>query len=99
MSTLSSRPAAPIVVKRRGRDDEVFDPHKLQQSILATCLSLQTPIGHAEDIAARVTRGVQQWCRHHPTMTSDDIRRQATHWLVPLHSEAAYLYNQHKTIV
>ena len=87
------------VVKRGGRPTEVFDPEKLHRSIVATCLSVNTPDGQAEDVAKSVTVDVMQWCQSRPEITSDDIRRRAHKTLVKLHTDAAYLYEHYKHIV
>ena len=87
------------VVKRGNRPTEIFDPEKLHHSIVATCRSVHTPDGQAEDIAKAVTVSVMQWCQTRPEITSDDIRRQAHQTLAKLHTDAAYLYEHHKHIV
>ena len=46
------------VVKQGKRPAEEFNPEKLHQSIIATCLSIKTPEGQAEQIARTVTLDV-----------------------------------------
>lgn len=87
------------IVKHGRRPNEEFSPDKLHTSILMTCRSLRTPEGQAEDIAKSVTLGVMHWCRTRPEITSSDIRRQAGKLLAPLHPDAAFLYNHHKTMI
>lgn len=83
------------VVKSNGkRPTEEFNPEKLHKSILATCLSLRTPEGQAEEIARSVTSSVILWCGDRREITSNDIRRVGAKFLQKLHPEAAYLYKQ-----
>ena len=83
------------VIKGQGkRPSEEFQPEKLHKSIVATCLSLRTPEGQAEEIARAVCLDVIKWCGNRPEITSADIRRAATTALSKHHSEAAYLYKQ-----
>lgn len=88
-----------IVIKNGARPSEVFDPEKLHQSILASCLSVRAPAGQAEDIAGRVTVAVMHWCQKRPEITSADIRRTATKHLRPLHEDAAYIYQNDKSMM
>lgn len=88
------------VIKARGkRPTEVFNQDKLRQSIIATCLSLRTPEGQAEEIAEAVCQGVAKWCNNRPEVTSSDIRRIAADILAKHHTEAAYLYKQQLTVL
>lgn len=88
------------VVKARGtRPSEAFDPKKLHASIVATCLSLRTPEGQAEEIASSVSKKVTAWCQSKQEITSDDIRRVGANILEKQHPEAAYLYKQQLTIL
>lgn len=83
------------VIKASGkRPTEEFDPVKLHNSIVATCLSLRTPEGQSEEFARHVTLGVIQWCGDRTEITSEDIRRVSAGLLQKLHPEAAYLYKQ-----
>ena len=87
------------VIKRGKRPPEEFSPDKLHNSIFATCLSVRTPEGQAQDIAKTVTLGVMNWCETRPEITSADIRRQAQRIMKDLHPDAAYLYKNYKTII
>ena len=87
------------IVKRGKRSNEEFSPDKLHRSIAASCISVRAPEGQAEDIAKTVTLEVMHWCETHPEITSNDIRRQASKALKKLHTDAAYVYERHKTIV
>lgn len=87
------------IIKRGNRPNEEFSPEKLHQSIAAACLSVRTPVGQADEIAKAVTLKVMKWCEIRPEITSSDIRRQASKALQPLHTDAAYVYKQQKTIV
>ena len=94
-------PNRPIidVVKRGKRPNEEFDPTKLHHSIMATCLSIRTPEGQADDIAKSVTLGVMSWCETRPEITTNDIRHRAAQLLQKLHTDAAFVYQHHKTIM
>lgn len=87
------------VIKNGTRPSEAFEPEKLHQSILASCLSVRAPAGQAEDIAGRVTVGVMHWCHDRPEVTSSDIRRTAAKHLRPLHEDAAYIYEHDKSMM
>lgn len=93
------KPGQIDVIKQGKRPPEEFNPDKLHNSIIATCLSVRTPEGQAQDIAKTVTLGVMNWCETHPEITSADIRRQAQRIIKTLHPDAAYLYKNYKTII
>lgn len=82
------------IVKRGNRTAEVFEADKLRSSILATCLSVQAPIRHAESVAEAVCQHVIQWLEQRPEVTSADLRRVAARSLEIHHPDAAYLYQQ-----
>ncbi len=88
------------VVKRGGkRTSERFDSTKLHASVLAACLSVRSPHGMAESAADSVCHAVMEWCRTHPEITSDDVRRIAARQLDRIHPEAAYLYKHHRLVL
>lgn len=88
------------IVKRQGkRPTEAFDRDKLYASILATCLSTQTPEGQAEATANSVCDAVMRWLADKPEVTSEDIRRKATEALDRYHPEAAHLYKHHHMVI
>ncbi len=88
------------VVKRGGkRPNEAFDHSKLHASIYASCLSVRSLEGHADDTAKHVCNVVVSWIDNKPEVTSADIRRQAAKALETLHPDAAYLYKHHKQIM
>ncbi|MGB4762130.1 MAG: ATP cone domain-containing protein [Candidatus Saccharimonas sp.] len=88
------------VVKRSGkRPTEVFDPGKLYASIYASCASVRSLDGHADDTSRRVCDIVIVWCQNKSEVTSDDIRTRAAKALHALHPDAAYLYKHYKQII
>jgi len=87
------------VVKRGNRPSELFQRDKLHSSIVAACLSVQTPIRQAELIAERVCDNVQGWLVDRPEVRSDDVRRVTVRHLTIHHPDAAYIYDQHKVIL
>jgi transcriptional regulator NrdR family protein len=87
------------VVKSGKRPTESFQRDKLHSSIVAACLSVQTPIRQAELIAETVCNSVQGWLETRPEVRSDDLRRVAVRHLTIHHPDAAYLYEQHKVIL
>lgn len=94
MSTVS------FVVKRQGkRPTEAFQRKKLYASILASCLSVQTPEGQAEATANTVCDAVIRWLSDKPEVTSEDIRRKAADALARYHPEAAHLYKHHHMVI
>ena len=88
------------IVKRSGkRPSERFSQQKLQESIIAACLSVRTPIGQAEAIAKTVSESVIRWLDNKPEVTSHDIRRIASRHLGAHHPDASYLYQQHRRTI
>lgn len=87
------------VIKHGKRASEPFDPEKLHRSLVATCRSVRTPDGQAEQVACQVVTQVIDWCRQRPEVTAADIRRQAVRALTPLHADAAYVYKNDKTMM
>lgn len=89
-----------VIIKRKGqRPTESFDRTKLHQSIVAASLSARAPDGQADSIAHAVTNYVLEWLESRPEVTSHDIRLVATRHLRAHHPDAAYLYEQHRTIL
>lgn len=86
------------VVKQGTHDSGAFDPLKLHQSIVAACLSVRSLEGEAHLTAEQVCRHVINWLLSKTEVTSDDIRRVASHHLATYQPEAAYLYQQHNMI-
>lgn len=90
-----------LIVKRHGHGhraaSEHFKADKMHQSIVAACLSCGVPAGHAEGIARHVTGEVANWLHDKPEVTSEDLRRTATHFLKTHHPDAAYLYEHHRS--
>jgi len=90
----------PDVIKRTGaRATESYSKAKLHASLQAACLSVRSPEGEAETIAAHVAHVVTEWCQSKPSVTSHDIRRVATQCLRTFHPEAAYLYQNHELVL
>jgi len=87
------------VVKQGSRVTEPFNRSKLHDSIYATCLSVRSLEGIANDTADSVCDKLATWLENKPEITSSDIRRQATAILEKLHPDAAYLYKHHKRII
>jgi transcriptional regulator NrdR family protein len=100
MAVSTMQPKAIDIVKRSGkRPSERFDAEKLHASIRAACLSVRSPDGEADTTALAVTDLVIVWCATKPEVTSHDLRRVASRHLEKFHPEAAYLYEQHRTII
>lgn len=88
------------VVKHGGkRPIEPFDPGKLYASIFASCASLKSFDGHADETSRRVCDIVIVWCTDKSEVTSSDIRTRAAKALHTLHPDAAYLYKHYKQII
>ena len=51
----------PIIVVKSRKHMEHFDIDKLHRSLVATCRSLKTPDGQAEEIAEKVSKGIAAW--------------------------------------
>jgi transcriptional regulator NrdR family protein len=89
-----------VIIKRKGqRPTEAFSREKLHQSIVAASLSARAPEGQADSIAHAVTNYVLEWLESRPEVTSHDIRLVATRHLRAHHPDAAYLYEQHRTML
>ena len=90
-----------LIVKRHGHghraESEHFVPQKMHLSIVAACLSCGVPAGHAESIGRHITNEVEDWLKDKPEVTSEDLRRTATHYLRTHHPDAAYLYEHHRS--
>jgi len=90
-----------IIVKRHGHghhaQSEYFEPEKLSRSIVAACISCGVPAGHADSISRRITEQVTEWLEDKPEVTSEDLRRTASHFLKTHHPDAAYLYEHHRS--
>ena len=90
-----------LIVKRHGHghhaETEHFNPEKMHRSIVAACLSCGVPAGHADSIARHITSEVEGWLTNRPEVTSEDLRRTATHYLKTHHPDAAYLYEHHRS--
>lgn len=88
------------VVKRGGkRPTEQFDPGKLYASVYASCASVRSLDGHADDTSRQVCNIVIIWCQNKAEVTSSDIRTRAAKALHSLHPDAAYLYKHYKHII
>jgi len=86
------------IVKSNGTSER-FDRDKLHSSIVAVCISVRAPQGHAEVTAHSVCDAVAVWLTDRPEVTSADIRAVAGKHLKRYHPEAAYLYEQHHIII
>jgi transcriptional regulator NrdR family protein len=95
----SGDPAIDIVKRGGKRTTERFERNKLHASVLAACLSVQSPQGVAHSAADSVCEAVLRWCHTRPEITSDDVRRIAAGQLDVLHPEAAYLYKHHRLVL
>lgn len=82
------------VIKSGRRKPEKFDNKKLEKSIVATCLSVHSPIGQAEATAKSVSKQIEEWLNDRPEITSKDIRSSTADLLSIHQPEAAYLYKQ-----
>lgn len=88
------------VVKHSGkRPSETFNRDKLHASVRAACLSVRSPEGEAEITARKVTDAVIIWLETKSEITSEDLRRMASHHLYTYHPDAAYLYEHHQYII
>lgn len=94
-----TRLAVDIVKRGKKQSSEPFNPLKLHGSIRAACLSVRAPEGEADMTAQTVTEAVIAWLSTRPEVTSGDLRRIASKHLTTYHPEAAYLYEQHRTII
>lgn len=87
------------IVKSNSRGGEKFSRDKLHASVVSACLSVRTPVGQAEAIAHAVTDAVMTWLENKPEVTSQDIRSATANHLRSHHPDAAYMYEQHRSII
>jgi len=88
------------VIKRDSRTySESFMRSKLHASIVATCLSVHTPIGQAEVISQAVCNNVEKWLKERPEVTSQDLRTVTAKHLNTFHPDAAYMYEQYLVMI
>ena len=85
------------IVKRAGHR-ELFDGRKLYASIYAACLSVRSPEGEAELVAAEVQKRVEDWLERKHEVTGHDIRVQAAKHLRVYNPDAAYMYRMHREL-
>ena len=85
------------IVKRKGHA-EPYDNRKLYASIYAACLSVRATEGEAELVAERVVKDVETWLAKKHEVTSADIRRVASQNLKAYHSDAEYMYRNHREL-
>ncbi|MDX1766152.1 MAG: hypothetical protein R3313_04340 [Candidatus Saccharimonadales bacterium] len=85
------------VVKRAGHR-ELYDGRKLYASIFAACLSVRTPVGEAELVAAQVQQLVEDWLERKHEVTGHDIRLHAAKHLKAFNPDAAYMYRSHRDL-
>lgn len=96
---MTNQPKIDVVKAHGKRPSEEFNPVKLHESIVATCLSLRTPEGQAEEVARNVCVGVIKWCDTKQEITSSDIRRVGADIMQKYHPEAAYIYRQQLSVL
>lgn len=87
------------VLKRKSKHSEPFDPLKLHRSIASACMAVRALEGEAHITAQKVCGKVLDWLLTKTEVTSADIRRVTTTHLQQYHPEAAYLYEQHRSIM
>jgi len=85
-----------VVKNSHYRHPEPFDSEKLRKSVEAACLASGAPAGHADSMARRVVDEVLAWLESRPEVTSNDIRRVASHALKTYHPDASFLYEHHR---
>ncbi len=86
------------IIKKKNKYGEPYANHKLFASIKASCLSVATPIGAAEDAARHVCTNVENWLENKAEVTSLDIRVKASEHLNQLNPDAAYMYQNERII-
>ena len=89
----------PIIVVKSRKHMEHFDIDKLHRSLVATCHSLKTPDGQAEDTARQACDAVVMWLDNKPEVTTDDIRQFVSNHLDKSHPEAGFIYRRHRFII
>ena len=89
----------PIIVVKSRKHMEHFDIDKLHRSLVATCRSLKTPDGQAEDTARQACDAVVMWLDNKPEVTTDDIRQFVSNHLDKSHPEAGFIYRRHRFII
>lgn len=85
------------IVKRAGHTEE-YDGRKLYASIYSACLSVKSPEGEAELVAAKVQEEVEKWLEKKHEVTGHDIRRHASQHLSAYNPDAGYMYRTHREL-
>ena len=97
---MNSQSVSVILTQPNGsRISKPFSSQRLTDSIHAACLSVNLPDGLAVDTAKHTTKAVELWLSGKTEVTTEDVRRIATHALTVVSPEAAYLYKHEKTIL
>lgn len=91
--------AIDVVKRTKKRGTEPFSRDKLHASIYATCRSVRSLDGLADDTARKVCDIVITWTNNKSEITSNDIRREAAKALQIYHPDAAYLYKHYNVII
>jgi hypothetical protein len=80
------------LIHKKSRQTEAFEPLKLHQSLVASCLACKSFEGEAHAVAQKVSEHVIAWLATKHAVTSADIRRIAGRSLALYHPEAAIIY-------
>ena len=79
------------VYKTHTHRKEAYSPRKLARSVMASCLSVRTPIGEAKLTAEQVVGHVGRGLATKEEVTSHDLRVHAAHYLETYNPDAAYI--------
>ncbi len=80
-------------------ESTVFDPLKLHESLVSSCMCVRAHEGEAHSTAERVCKKVIDWLALKDEVTTGDIRRVASRHLATFHPEAAYMYQNLEMMV
>lgn len=87
------------MVMKSGGEVEKFNYKKLQKSLNKTFLIVKSPEGQSNEFVRKTLLEFAVWQRNKPEITSGDIRRQTADILQKIHTEAAYVYKNFKSII
>lgn len=88
-----------IVKRGSRRGTEEFNQEKLHRSLVSVCLVSGASPGQAESAATQTVSEVLKWLENRPEVTSSDLRRVAGKALSKYHTDAGYLYQQHRMTI
>lgn len=93
------KPSHSVIVKSSDAREKPFARKTLYSSLMRESLSINIPLGQAEEIARLTCDHVEKWIHGRRIVTTTDIHRIATSKLNRLHTDLAYIYANNTHII